>query len=168
MASADLATLFRGFPISHALLTHHELMTTVLIRAFGAIHARQTYLEDDGDSLVRWSTLYQTATSAPLLHAELVIFKPALPVGFLDRLCTGTRPFGSLLIEAGLEVRMTDRRLFQAGPPNEAHVGAWGRRHRMLRSSDDTLLCDVEERLEDECTLQDLILPVARDRLART
>jgi len=161
---ADPAILARDFPVSHALLAHDGLMTPRLTQYFGAVHARQTDLEDDGDSLVRWSTLYQTATGAALLQAELVIFKPALPDGFLERLLSGTRPFGSLLLEAGLAVRIADRRIFRTGPPGGAYAGAWGRRHRMLCASDDTPLCDVEERLEPETTLQDLILPAARDR----
>lgn len=164
MTVADPAILARDFPVSHALLAHDGLMTPRLTQYFGAVHARQTDLEDDGDSLVRWSTLYQTATGAPLLQAELVIFKPALPDGFLNRLLSGTRPFGSLLVEAGLAVRITDRRIFRTGPPGGAYAGAWGRRHRMLRDSNDAPLCDVEERLEPETTLQNLILPATRNR----
>ncbi len=167
MAIADPAILARDFPISHALLVHDDLMTPVLTQAFGAVHARQTGLEHDGDSLTRWSTLYQTATGAVLLQAVLVIFKTTLPTGFLDRLLGGTQPFGSLLIETGLVVRVTDRHIFRAGPPGGVHAGAWGRRHRMLRARDDVPVCDVEERLEDETTLADLILPSMRDRLAR-
>lgn len=165
MASADLAILVRDFPISHALLAHDGLMTPVLKRAFGAVHARQTDLADAGDSLVRASTLCQTATNAPLLQARLVICKPALPDGFLDRLLAGTRPFGALLIEAGLAVRMIDHQIFRANPAGENNAGAWGRRHRMVLAGNDAPLCDVEERLEQETTLQNLILPAARDRL---
>ena len=168
---ADPAILIRDFPISHALLAHDGLMTPKLTQFFGAVHARQSDLEDAGDSLVRWSTIYQTASGAPLLQAKLVIFKPALPDGFLDCLLSGTRLFGSLVVEAGVAVRMTGHRIFRADPPadpsGETGAGAWGRRHRMLRAGNDAPLCDVEERLEPEATLQDLILPAARNRLIR-
>lgn len=165
MTIADPATLVRDFPISHALLAHDGLMTPRLTRLFGAVHARQTGLDDAGDRLVRWSTLYQTASGAPVLQARLVIFKTALPDGFLDRLLSGTLLFGSLVIDAGLAVRMTDHQIFQVDPPDKA--GAWGRRHRMLCESNDAPLCDVEERLEPEAALQGVILPEARDRLVR-
>ena len=163
LASADLAILVRDFPISHALLAHDGLMTPVLTRAFGAVHARQTDLDDAADSLVRQSTLFQTATGAPLLQARLVIHKPALPAGFLDRLLAGTQPFGALLIKAGLAVRMTDHHIFRTSKS----AGAWGRRHRMVLAGDAAPLCDVEEWLEPEESLANLILPATRDRLTR-
>lgn len=167
LAADELEILARDVPVSHMLLVHDHLMTPVLGRTFGAVHALQTHLEDHGDRLVRWSTLYQTATGAPLLQARLVIFKSALPGGFADRLLSGTRLFGSLLIEAGLAVRMADHYVFRVGQPGGSPAGAWGRRHRLLCVRDDAPLCDAEERLEDETTLQGLILPSARDHMVQ-
>lgn len=164
LASADLAILRRDFPISHALLAHDGLMTPVLTRAFGAVQARQTDIEDAGDSLVRRSTLFQTATGEPLLQARLVIHKPALPAGFLDRLLSGTQPFGALLIKAGLAVHMTDHHIFSTRETGKT-ADTWGRKHRMVLAGDAAPLCDVEEWLEPESALSNLILPAARDRL---
>lgn len=156
MVHADLAILERDFPVSHALLMHDDLMTRALIRHFGAVHAVQTAIEDDGATVTRWSTLYQTATGAPLLQATLVMNKTALPEGLLDRLLHGTRLFGSLLIDAGIEVRMTDRTIYRAGPPGGVYAGVWGRRQRMLHAKGGGLLCDVDECLVDEASLQNL------------
>jgi hypothetical protein len=154
--NADLAILKRDFPVSHALLMHDDLMTRELMRHFGAVHAVQTAIEDDGDIVTRWSTLYQTATGEPLLQATLVINKPALPEGLLDRLLDGTRLFGSLLIEAGIAVRMTDRTIYRAGPPGGVYAGVWGRRQRMLYAMGDGLICDVDECLVEEASLRKL------------
>lgn len=136
-------------------------MTRVLIRTFGPVHAIQTGTEDDGDRLTRWSSLYQTASNQPLLHATLVLNKPALPGGLLERLLGGTQLFGGLLIEAGLAVRMIDRKIYRAGPANGIYGGAWGRRHQMMRADTGDLLCDVDECLVEETVLQDLTLPAA-------
>lgn len=166
MAVADPAILAHDFPVSHALLVHDGLMTPKLTQFFGAVHAQQTDLELAADRIVRWSTLYQTETGTPLLRAKLVIFKTALPPSLLDRLLSGTRLFGSLVIEAGLSVRIAGHHIFQEhGPSEDASVVAWGRRHRILGASDDALLCNVEERLEAEAILQRALLPAARDSL---
>ena len=144
MPNADLAILKRDFPVSHALLMHDGLMTRELIRHFGAVHAVQT------------ATLYQTATGAPLLQATLTINKPALPEGLLDQLLDSTRLFGSLLMEAGIAVRMTDRTIYRAGPPDGVYAGVWGRRQRMLHAKGGGLLCDVDECLVEEAPLRNL------------
>lgn len=166
MTVADPEIPSQDFPVSHALLDHGGLMTPRLTRFFGPVHASQTDLKDEGERLLRWSTLYQTRTGAPLLQARLVIFKSALPEGFLDRLLSGNRLFGGLAIEAGLPVRMIDQHIFQTDSGTEAKATAWGRRHRVLRAEDDAPLCDVEERLEPEAVLQGLVLPDERDGLA--
>lgn len=165
MAQVDSAILQRDFPISHALLTHDDLMTRVLIRHFGAVHAVQTAIEEDADSLTRWSTLYQTETDTPLLQATLVIRKAALPVGFLGRLLAGRQLFGGLLIEAGISVRVADRTLYRAGPPDGVYSGSWGRRQHMLRAADDVLLSDVDECLASEATLRRMVLAGGRHGL---
>ncbi len=163
MVNSDLVILERDFPVSHALLMHGDLMTRVLIQHFGAVHAMQTAIEHDGDSVTRWSTLYQTATGAPLLHATLIINKPALPEGLLERLLNGTRLFGGLLIEAGVAVRMTDRTVYRAGPPGGVYAGTWGRRQRMLLADDGVLVCDVDECLVEETVLRSLVFPLDHD-----
>lgn len=133
-------------------------MTRVLIRNFGPVHAIQTGVEDDGDQLTRWSSLHQTSSNGLLLNATLTLNKPALPDGLLDRLLGGTGLFGGLLIEAGVEVRMVDRKIYRAGPASGVYGGAWGRRQRMLRADDGALLCDVDECLAEETNLQRLVL----------
>lgn len=153
---ADLAILARDFPVSHALLTHDDLMTRALIRHFGAVHAVQTAIEDAGNSITRRSTLYQTATGAALLKAILVINKPELPDGLLDRLRDGTRLFGALLIDAGIAVRMEDRAIYRKESPGGDQAGVWGRRLRILHASGDGLLCDVDECLVEEALLRRL------------
>lgn len=158
MARADSEILRRGFPVSHALLQHDGLMTRQLIRHFGPVHAVQTGIERDGDTITRWSTLLQTATGETLLQATLVIASPNLPDGLIDRLLAGNQLFGGLLIEAGVAVRMTDRVIYRAGPPGGVHAGSWGRRQRMLRASDDAVLADVDECLSDEATLSQLLI----------
>lgn len=158
MVRADIETLRRDFPVSHALLWHDGLMTRQLIRFFGPVHAVQTGLERDGDTVTRWSTLHQTATGEALLQATLVIACQNLPVGFMDRLLSGNQLFGGLLIEAGVTVRMTDRAIYRAGPPEGVYAGSWGRRQRMLRAADDALICDVDECLTDEPTLRRLLI----------
>lgn len=154
----NLAILKRDFPISHALLLHDELMTPVLMRHFGQIHALQTGLEVDGDSVTRWSTIYQTATGSPLLQAVLTLRKTALPDGFLETLLAGSRPFGGLLIEAGILVCMTDRVIYRSGPAGGTYARSWGRRQRMLIAQGGRELCEVDECLVDETTLRRLLV----------
>lgn len=168
LANADTETLRRDFPVSHALLVHDGLMTRQLIRFFGPVHAVQTGLERDGDTVTRWSTLHQTATGAALLHATLVIASQNLPDGLMDQLQSGNQLFGGLLAEAGVVVRMTDRVIYRAGPPGGVYAGSWGRRQRMLRAFDDVLLCDVDECLSDEAALHRLLIAPLADPAAAT
>ncbi len=158
----------RDFPVSQALLDHDGLMTPKLVQVFGEVSARQTGMSDEGDRILRRSVLCQTATGAPVLQARLAIFKAAVPDGFLDRLLSGTRLFGSLVIEAGLTVRMSGQTIFRGQSPDTAGALAWGRRHRILLAGDDSPLCDVEEWLTDEETLEKLVLPSERGRLGLT
>lgn len=154
MVPTDPSILLRDFPVSHALLTHDGLMTHQLIRLFGPVHAEQTGVERDGDTVTRWSTLVQTASGTPLLQATLVIATRTLPEGLLERLLSGNRLFGGLLADAGVEVRMTDRVIYRAGPPGGVYAGAWGRRQRMLRAKDGATLCDVDECLSEDAALR--------------
>lgn len=158
LVNTNLEILKRDFPISHALLLHDELMTKVLIRHFGQIHALQTGLDVDGDSVTRWSTLYQTATGSPLLQAVLTLRKTALPDGLLETLLAGSRPFGGLLMEAGVLVRMTDRVIYRSGPPDGVYARSWGRRQRMLTAEGGRELCEVDECLVDETSLRRLLV----------
>ncbi len=159
LVSADTELLRREFPVSHALLWHDGLMTRQLIRLFGPVHAVQTGIKRDGDSVTRWSTLHQTATGAALLQATLVIASPNLPDGFMDRLLSGDRLFGGLLLDAGVSVRMTERVIYR----DSRHSGAWGRRQRMLRAEDDAILCNVDECLSDEDRLHGLLIAPLAD-----
>lgn len=162
MLKADLDMLERDFPVSHALLWHDDLMTSRLIAHFGAVHARQTAVSEDRDTVTRWSTLCQTASRAPLLQARLVIRKSVLPEGLLAHLFAGTRLFGALLIEASIGVRMADRTIYCLRPPEGAQGQVrgqvWGRRQRMLLAEGDQPLCDVDECLVDETTLKTLLV----------
>lgn len=158
LVKADHRTPGRDFPVSQVLLRHDGLMTRQLIRLFGPVHAVQTGIERDGDTVTRWSTLHQTATGAALLQATLVIASLNLPDGLMDRLLAGNQLFGGLLLEAGVAVRMTDRVIYRAGPPDGVYGGSWGRRQRMLRASDDAILCDVDECLAEETALRRLLI----------
>lgn len=159
MITADLEVLRKDYPVSHALLTHDDLMTRILIRHFGPVHAVQSALVETGDTLTRRSTLHQTASGACLLNATLVIRKATLPAGFLERLVKGSDPFGGLLIEAEIDVILTDRVLYRGGQPGTPDGNSWGRRQRMLRASDGAVLCDVDELLEPEEALRRHLLP---------
>lgn len=158
MVNPESENLRRDFPVSHALLDHGGLMTEKLIRLFGPVHAVQSEIERDGNLVTRWSTLYQTASGAALLQATLIIRSENLPEGLLDQLLSGTRLFGGLLIEAGVNVRMVDRAIYRAGPPGGVYAGSWGRRQRMLRADTGAVLCDVDECLSDEATLRGLLI----------
>ena len=131
---ADPEILQRDFPVSHALLTHGELMTRALIRHFGAVHAVQTAIDVADDRVTRRSTLYQTATGAALLRAVLVINRPALPEGLVERLLDGKRLFGALLMEAGIAVRMEGRTIYRQDAPSGSPGGVWGCRLHMLEA----------------------------------
>lgn len=158
LVNADPDIIRRDAPISHALLVHDELMTQRLIGRFGPVHATQTGLETDGDTVTRWSTLRQTATGEPLLQAKLVIAGQNLPAGFLDQLLSGGQLFGGLLITAGIAVQITDRILYRTGTSEGDSAGCWGRRQRMLRADTGTFLCDVDECLSDEASLRRLLV----------
>lgn len=157
-----------NFPVTHALLTHDGLMTPKLMQVFGDVSAQQTGIVDEGAWILRRSVLCQTVTGAPVLQARLSIFKAAVPDGFLDRLLSGTRLFGSLVIEAGLTLRMSGQTIFRRDSPDKVGAIAWGRRHRFLLAGNDYPICDVEEWLTDEETLQKLVLPAERGRLGLT
>lgn len=158
MLHADLSVLARDFPVSHALLMHDDLMTRALIRHFGAVHAVQTAIRDDGDRIRRWSTLYQTATGEAVVTAILVIHKAALPDGLVDRLLAGTRLFGALLIDAGIPVQMVDRSIYRAESSGGGTLGVWGRRLNILHAVSGALLCEVDECLADEALLRKLAI----------
>jgi len=102
---------------------------------------------------------------APLSQTRLAICKAARPDGLPDRLFPVTRPVSTPMIKAGLAVRRANPHIFQTGL---THHGARGMRHRMVLAGAAAPPCGLAEWLEKETTLQDLILPSARDRLART
>ncbi len=133
-------------------------MTHQLVRLFGPVHAVQSQMEREGNTVTRWSTLHQTATGKALLEARLVIAAQNLPNGVIDQLLSGDRLFGGLLTEAGVAVRMTDRVIYQAGPAGKVDAVFWGRRQRILRAPDGVFLCDVDECLSGEATLGRLLI----------
>lgn len=158
MHNFDQATLQRDFPLSYALLAHDELMTPRLVRHFGTVHAHQTAVKDEGQRLIRWSTIFQTMTGEPLLMARLVLYKPVLPASLIHQLLTTERLFGALLIEAGITVRMEERRVFRIDPEGNGDTDQFGRFQKMILTDDSTLICECEEVLSGESQLARRVL----------
>lgn len=59
-------------------------------------------------------------------------------------------------MEAGVAVRLEDRRIYRAPSPSGNRAGVWGRRLRMIPVEGEGSLCEVDECLSDESLLQRL------------
>jgi hypothetical protein len=129
-----------------SLLEHDGLMTPRLIAEFGPLRAIQIAASQSGAVFHRQSILRTLLGDRKILEASLDISVPALPEGFLERLTRGETPFGQLLIEFSVGVRVIDRKVYrQVG--RESSPGRCGRRLTMLRADSLAHLCDVDELL---------------------
>jgi hypothetical protein len=141
--------------ISLRLLDHDQLMTPVLMAAFGEVFACQTAFRDDGHKIVRRSALYRRSVGEKILDATLVISKSSVPDGFLHEFLGSEALFGQLLINHGIAVRIADRHTYRY-PSVGGQETRWGRRLLMFRADDDALLCEVDELLVSEDQLRNL------------
>ncbi len=141
-------------PISKRLLQHDTLMTAKLTEVFGEMIAHQTDFLDGDDTFTRRSTLHRQGHSATILNARLIIRKASLPDGFLENLQRTEILFGQLLMNHGISVQMTDRKVYTV---KDADQIRWGRQLQMLRADSGDLLATIEELLVPEAELLRII-----------
>lgn len=142
-------------PISKRLLQHDTLMTAKLTEVFGEMIAHQTDFIDGDETFTRRSTLHRQGHKATILDARLIIRKSALPAGFLEDLQKTEILFGQLLMNNGINVQMTERRVYKVLENSKTR---WGRQLQMLRADNGNLLATIEELLVPEDDLA-LIIP---------
>lgn len=133
--------------LSDALLSHDGLMTPVLKRHFGRIFVNENIAIMVDSGYRRHSTVKQWASGYILLDAELEINTEVLPDALVHLLHATSKPFGELLCEFGLKVRLTDITPFRQGR-------RFGRRHTMRLAETGTALCEVRELMAPERDLR--------------
>lgn len=130
------------------LLEHDGLMTPRLVAEFGPLRAIQIAASQSGATFHRQSILRTVSGDRKILEASLDISINALPGGFLERLTSAVTPFGQLINEYCIGVRLIDRKVYSSAGQGGSKF-RWGRRLTMLRADDNAHLCDVDELLVD-------------------
>ena len=145
-------------PYSRSLLDHDGLMTPVLTAQFGPLIVRKTQSHPSTDSVLRRSSIYQSASDSKILDAVLEISPQALPAGVIDQLLNEDILFGQILADFAIPVRITDRTLYQSTAPDE--IARWGRRLRIYHGKTAAFICHVDELLVSEAQLLTMRLPI--------
>ncbi|RYG93109.1 hypothetical protein EU803_03115 [Loktanella sp. IMCC34160] len=147
-------------PTSADLLLHDGLMSAKLAERFGAMIARPSVQVDEGDWIMRRSSLYQVASDAKVLDATLRISKRNLPDALLTELFESQALLGDLLRRFGINVELRNRTIYKV-EESGGHL-RWGRRHIMRSPGTELVLCEVDELLDCAANLDKLLLDQAQ------
>lgn len=147
-------------PTSADLLLHDGLMSVRLAERFGVMVSRPSEQFDEGDWIIRRSSLHQQTSGAKILDANLRISKKGLPDALLAALFDSQSLLGDLLGRFGISVELTDRVIYWAEEPGGQL--RWGRRHKMRSTHSNEVICEVDELLNSAAQLEDLLLAQRR------
>jgi len=145
------------YPISKQILCHSGLLTPILRDRFGDIYVEEVEACESTDIYFRRSSIRQVSTGNPLVIAELKVRKVAVSEALLMDLRQTTLPFGQLLINNGVEVRLMKQRFFvELDEGGHSYLGRCHAIYQVVEGQCRELVCEVKERLLDESSLKRL------------
>lgn len=121
-------------------------MTPHLIEKFGVIYVEAIAIKENDIFYARTSIIRQASSNKKILDAKIEVQKNAVPVALIEALKSTKKPFGQLLIDFNIDVKIKNLQLFQI-LDEQTNKQQYGRKVDIVNALTHTLICRVEEVL---------------------